>query len=104
MFTLKHRALFVGQDNQEHGGAMREPQVDDRVRLTHDMPELALCRGTVGVVRSTWFAPTVAYEVEFRPMGLDVQTRALLLANQVEVDDDAMLFDDERQDAAQPTA
>jgi hypothetical protein len=66
---------------------MREPHVDDRVRLTHDLPELALSRGTVGVVRSTWFAPTVAYEVEFEAVGLDCQTRALLMASQVEVDE-----------------
>ena len=66
---------------------MREPRIADRVRLTHDLPELALSRGTVGVVCSTWFAPTCAYEVEFQTTGLNHQTRALLLANQVEVDD-----------------
>ena len=78
---------------------MREPQIDDRVRLTHDLPELGMCRGSVGVVRSTWFAPTVAYEVEFRQVGLDHQTRALLLASQVEVDD-VMLGDAGRRDDA----
>ena len=78
---------------------MRELRIDDKVRLTHDMPELSLCRGTVGVVRSTWFAPTVAYEVEFQPMGLDIQTRALLLATQVELaeETDPLTFDDEPQ-------
>jgi Domain of unknown function (DUF4926) len=69
---------------------MREPHIDDRVRLTHDLPELSLSRGTIGVVRSTWFAPTVAYEVEFQAVGLDYQTRALLMASQVEVDESAM--------------
>ena len=69
---------------------MRQPHVDDFVRLTQDIPELALCRGEVGVVRSTWFAPTVAYEVEFHPIGLDHQTRALLLAEQVQVEEGSL--------------
>jgi hypothetical protein len=70
---------------------MRSPHVDDFVKLTRDIPELALNRGQVGVVRSTWFAPTVAYEVEFHPLGLDHETRALLLAEQVEVQDGPLL-------------
>jgi hypothetical protein len=53
-----------------------------------DIPELSLCRGEVGVVRSTWFAPSLAYEVEFSKIGNDYQTRALLRAEQVEVEDD----------------
>jgi hypothetical protein len=65
---------------------MRRPHVDDTVRLTQDIPELSLSRGSLGVVRSTWFAPSVAYEVEFRQIGNDYQTRALLLAEQVEVE------------------
>ena len=52
---------------------MRLPRVDDVVRLTEDIPELALARGEVGVVRSTWFAPTVVYEVEFHEIGHDYQ-------------------------------
>jgi hypothetical protein len=70
---------------------MRKPLVDDRVRLIQDIPELSLSRGEVGIVRSTWFAPAVAYEVEFRCDGTDSETRALLLADQVEVDEAAML-------------
>ena len=66
---------------------MRRPLVDDLVRLTQDIPELSLNRGELGVVRSTWFAPSVAYEVEFRAKDADFQTRALLLAEQVEVED-----------------
>lgn len=65
---------------------MRQPHVDDHVRLTQDIPELSLNRGEVGVVRSTWFAPSVAYEVEFRQIGNDYQTRALLREEQVEVE------------------
>ena len=34
---------------------MRQPHVDDYVRLTQDIPELALSKGEIGVVRSTWF-------------------------------------------------
>jgi hypothetical protein len=58
---------------------MRKPHIDDIVRLTQDIPELALNRGEVGVVRSTWFSPSVAYEVEFHQIGNDCHTRALLM-------------------------
>lgn len=66
---------------------MLRPHVDGLVRLTHDIPELSLSRGDVGIVRSTWFAPTVAYEVEFNKIGNDYQCRALLLEEQVEVNE-----------------
>jgi hypothetical protein len=69
---------------------MRQPHIDDYVRLTQDIPELSLNRGEVGVVRSTWFAPAIAYEVEFHHPGLDHATRALLLAEQVEVEDGSL--------------
>lgn len=69
---------------------MRSPHVDDYVRLVSDIPELALSRGEIGVVRSTWFAPSVAYEVEFHQIGHDYQTRALLLPDQVEVEEGQM--------------
>jgi hypothetical protein len=66
---------------------MRQPHVDDFVRLNQDIPELELLRGQLGVVRSTWFAPSIAYEVEF---ALDGQgTRALLLERQVTIEDEA---------------
>ena len=71
----------------------RQPHIDDFVRLIKDIPELSLQRGEVGVVRSTWFAPSVAYEVEFHPVGLHQETRALLLAEQVQVED-APLFEE----------
>lgn len=70
---------------------MRPPHVDDFVRLTQDIPELSLTRGDVGVVRSTWFAPMVAYEVEFHPLGQDCRTRCLLQPEQVEVEDGPLL-------------
>jgi hypothetical protein len=68
---------------------MRQPQIDDFVRLTQDIPELSLNRGEVGVVRSTWCAPSVAFEVEFHQVGLSYQTRCLLSEAQVEVEDAA---------------
>jgi len=70
---------------------MREPHINDYVRLTRDVPELALHRGEIGVVRSTWFAPTVSYEVEFHQIGCDMDTRALLRSEQVEVQDGPLL-------------
>ena len=66
---------------------MRLPHVDDVVRLTQDLPEKRLQRGDVGIVCATWFAPMQAYEVEFAPPGLDGQTRAILLAEQLQVED-----------------
>ena len=65
---------------------MRQPCVNDWVRLTTDVPELQLKQGDVGVVCSTWFSPNETYEVEFAP-GLDGNTRALLLAEQLQVED-----------------
>ena len=69
---------------------MRRPLVDDFVRLNQDIPELSLNRGQVGVVRSTWFSPSVAYEVEFHKIGHDYQTRALLMPDQVTVEDGSL--------------
>ena len=65
---------------------MRKPHIDDQVRLNQDIPELHLRTGMLGVVRSTWFAPTTAFEVEFDVDGSG--TRALLLERQVTVADD----------------
>jgi hypothetical protein len=65
---------------------MRQPVVDDQVRLTQDIPELWLSKGECGVVRSTWFAPAVAYEVEFQ-IGLDCRTRVLVRPEQLQVEE-----------------
>ena len=77
---------------------MRHPNVNDQVRLTQDIPELALSRGDIGVVRSTWFAPRVAYEVEFNPLGLSCETRALLLEEQLQLHDAALLGEESADD------
>lgn len=81
---------------------MRCPHVDEFVRLMVDLPELNLRRGDVGVVRSTWFAPTTAYEVEFHTVGLDSETRALLMAEHVAVEDGPLF--DQRRVELQPSA
>ena len=70
---------------------MRVPHVNDYVRLVRDIPELSLHSGEIGVVRSTWFAPTIAYEVEFHQIGCDMDTRALLRPEQVEVQDGPLM-------------
>jgi hypothetical protein len=74
---------------------MRQPHVDDFVRLTRDIPELALHRGEIGVVRSTWCAPTTAYEVEFHPIGMNSETRALLMAEQLQVEEGSLFSERE---------
>jgi len=56
------------------------------VRLIKDIPELGLQSGEVGVVCSTWFQPTPAFEVEFQPKGFSYRTRALLLASQIQTE------------------
>jgi hypothetical protein len=63
------------------------PHIDDLVRLTQDIPELKLERGKVGVVRSTWCAPHIAFEVEFDSPGEHFQTRCLLGAEQVTLEE-----------------
>lgn len=72
---------------------MRHPDIDEQVRLRQDIPELSLSRGQVGVVRSTWFAPTVAYEVEFHKIGISQETRALLLEAQLMFEDGSLISD-----------
>ena len=59
-------------------------QPDRLVRLMQDIPEKGLHTGQLGTVCSIWFEPSPVYEVEFRPLGLDSATRALLLAHQIQ--------------------
>ncbi len=84
----------TGTDHPLTEDAMRHPNIDDQVCLTQDIPELELTRGDRGIVRSTWFAPTVVYEVEFHQIGSDYDTRALLREEQMEVDTEDELSDD----------
>ena len=62
---------------------MREMHVDDRVQLNHDIPELGLHYGEVGLVCSTWFSPDTAYEVEFQLKEQECPIHALLMPNQL---------------------
>ena len=62
---------------------MLHANINDRVRLMHDIPEHLLQRGDVGVVRSVWFEPDAAYEVGFRT-GKGAETRVLVTPLQVE--------------------
>ena len=66
---------------------MRPLHIDDHVRLIQDIPELFLSRGEVGIVRSTWFEPATAYEVEFHQIGSDYQTRVLVRPEQVRLEE-----------------
>ena len=59
---------------------------EEHVRLTQDVPELGLRRGDTGVVCSTWFDPTTAFEVEFQPDASDCPVRALLMPHQIRRD------------------
>ena len=56
---------------------------NETVRLTRELPELRLKAGTVGIVRSAWFYPTTAYEVEFPGCGRVNCNRLLLLEGEV---------------------
>src|SRR5215207_7711482 len=66
--------------------SMQAPEVNRPVRLLKDIPELGLRSGEVGVVCSTWFAPTPAYEVEFERRGH--ATRALVMRSMIQPADD----------------
>jgi hypothetical protein len=67
---------------------MSQPKINDSVRLVQDIPEFSLSKGEIGVVRSTWFAPAVSYEVEFHQLGLSYEVRCLLTAEQLVVQDE----------------
>jgi hypothetical protein len=71
---------------------MRQPKVDDHVRLTQDIPERWLHHGDPGIVCSRWCLPTVAYEIEFHAAGSGDTTRALVLGEQLEVEEES-IFD-----------
>jgi hypothetical protein len=79
---------------------MRNPMIDDYVRLTCDIPELALSRGQVGVVRSRRQAPDMVFEVEFHRVGHDYQTWAWLSHEQVAVEEGSLLEEPEEAEPA----
>lgn len=56
---------------------------NENVRLVRQLPELGLQPGAIGIVRSAWFYPTTAYEVEFPGRGHSTANRLLLLEGEV---------------------
>ena len=63
---------------------LRQIMSNDQVRLVKDVPELALREGEVGIVRSSWYFPVVAFEVEFRRKDHRGAARVLLLEDYVQ--------------------
>jgi hypothetical protein len=66
----------------------RPIRVDDRVRLRHDIAQVALHSGQVGVVCSIWHTPSTAYEVEFPVPDSRFGVRAVVQEEQVELVED----------------
>jgi hypothetical protein len=64
---------------------MRQPAVDDFVRLNRDIPELALSRGQVGVICGRQCQSNMVYEVDFHLIGHDMQIHAILAADDMQV-------------------
>lgn len=65
---------------------MMQIHIDQVVQIMQDIPDLGLHCGDVGMVCSTWFAPTTAYEVEFKRALPLCCVRALLMPNQLKTD------------------
>ena len=72
---------------------MRQPAVDDHVRLTGDIPTLWLHHGQSGIVCSKWSDPTLAFEVEFHTTDPEDVIRALVLGEQLEVEEESRFGD-----------
>ena len=70
---------------------MRQPAVDDHVRLTRDIPDLWLHHGQSGIVCSKWSDPTLAFEVEFHTTDPEDVIRALVLGEQLEPEEKSLL-------------
>jgi hypothetical protein len=63
---------------------MCDINVGDMVQLIHGLPTLWLSCGEVGVVKSLWLSPRLAYEVEFYPTNQRSGVRTLLFADELE--------------------
>jgi hypothetical protein len=63
---------------------LRQIMSNDQVRLAINVPELALREGNVGIVRSSWYFPVVAFEVEFGGDARRPAARVLLLEDHVQ--------------------
>jgi hypothetical protein len=64
---------------------VRQPQTEDRVELTSDLPEMSLHMGDQGVVCSAWFTPIPVYEFCFESRGVAFHVRALIVSNDFRV-------------------
>jgi hypothetical protein len=60
-------------------------QVNDHVRVTHDIGDLAVSVGDVGVVCGVWREPAMAYEVEFPQRGAAYALRTIVFEEQLEL-------------------
>jgi hypothetical protein len=58
---------------------------NDLIRLTINVPELALVIGQIGRVVSSWLYPNAAYEVEFAPQPALCARRVMQMAHQLEL-------------------
>ena len=59
-------------------------RINDRVRVTRDIGDLAVQTGDVGVVCGIFRHPTTAYEVEFRQNGMAYGLRTVIFHEQLE--------------------
>jgi hypothetical protein len=59
-------------------------RINDRVRVTRDIGDLAVQTGDVGVVCSIFRHPTTAYEVEFHQRGSAFGLRTVIFHEQLE--------------------
>ncbi len=77
---------------------MTKMHVGQLVQLMQNIPFQGLHRGEVGMVCSTWFEPTIAYEVEFQRILPFCAVRVLLMPSQISADTQAQgqLFAGER--------
>ena len=66
---------------------MRQPKIDDHVRLKRDIPNLWLHEGESGIVCSRWPNATLAFEVEFHTTDPDEVVRAWVPGEQLEVEE-----------------
>ena len=62
---------------------MTSVESEPLVRLTRDIPNLFLGRGTIGTIKSAWC--TDAYEVEFQRDDVGSTIRALVFAESIEI-------------------
>ncbi|HEX4792184.1 MAG TPA: DUF4926 domain-containing protein [Humisphaera sp.] len=64
---------------------MKDPSINDSVRLIQDVPRHLLHKDQVGIVCSIWHAPE-CFEVEFRRPDEDENVRVLLSPEQFRVE------------------